>query len=370
MWKPSPMESLVAAPYTTERPMHILIVRLSAIGDVVHALPVLCALRRRFPKATISWLVEDRARDIVEGHPDLDHVFVFERAGLQEGIKRPGRWISTVKAFFGFVRRLRRARFDVSLDVQGNLKSALLLALFRPKTRIGFLREFCREGNFLVNRVRVGPGSGRIHRVEKNLSLLAPLGVTPDGATPRLPSSDEARREAERIMGEINPEGEPSIALHPGTSAFGAFKRWPAERYRTLIECLRASRDVKLLITQGPGEEGIVEEILEGIPARPAVVAPRRISHLVELLRRTSLFIGGDTGPMHIASALGVPVVAIFGPKDPVIYGPRFSPAIVVRKELDCSPCTKRSCDHVECIESITAEEVKEAAISLLDGGR
>ena len=344
----------------------ILIVRLSAIGDVVNTLPALTALRRRFPEARIGWVVEDKARGLLEGHPLLQAVHVYERRRWQKGMFRSRSLGTTTREATGLARKLREARYDLAIDFQGNLKSGVFTRLSGARARIGFGRGHCREGNFLFTNIHVTPPEDAVHRVARHLSLLAPLGVNTTAADPILPSSKEDQDRVDALLEELG-AGERKVAvIHGGTSAFGSFKRWPGARYGEVAKCLEGRGDVRVVLTCGPGEEALARAIQRSAGEAPAVLPPLSLPELTALFARASLFIGGDTGPLHMALAAGVPTVALYGPKDPRIYGPYFGRSIVIRHDLHCSPCTKRSCDDPVCMTSITAEEVLEAAEKLL----
>lgn len=345
----------------------ILIVRLSAIGDVVNTLPALTALRRHFPEARIGWVVEDKARGLLEGHPMLQAVHVFERRRWQGGIRRSGEVRPTTREATGLARELRQCRYDLAIDFQGNLKSGVFTRLSGARARIGFGRGHCREGNFLFTNVHVTPPEDAAHRVARHLSLLAPLGVKTTEIAPSLPSSKRDRDRIDALLGDLG-TGERKVAvIHGGTSAFGTFKRWPGARYGEVAGRLEGRGDVRAVLTCGPGEEALVGAIKKSAGGVPAALPPLSLPELTALFARASLFIGGDTGPLHMACAAGIPTVALYGPKDPRVYGPYFGRSIVIRHDLHCSPCTKRSCDDPICMTSITAEEVLEAAESLLD---
>ncbi|HHT9132830.1 MAG TPA: glycosyltransferase family 9 protein, partial [Candidatus Tripitaka californicus] len=204
-----------------------------------------------------------------------------------------------------------------------------------------------------------------LHRIERNLSLLEGLGLRPvrEGATIAVSREDE-----EYTASNLKVSGKgPLIVIHPGTSTYGAYKRWPATSYAQLGDRLVEEFNARVVFTWGPAELERTREIISAM-RHPGYLAPEAetLGKLASLIRRADLFISGDTGPMNIASILGVPQVAIFGPKDPAIYGPYHKKALVVRKEVDCSPCTKKTCDDPICITSSAPEEVFEAAKAVL----
>lgn len=368
---------------TSTPPKKLLIVRLSAVGDVVHVLPALRTLRKSYPSAHIAWLVEDKAEGILRSHPDLDEIIVFPKKRWITGLKNPFTFLQTVAEIVSFITELRRHCFDLAVDFQGNFKSGIMTFLTGTPLRVGFARGYCKEGNFLFTNRWVVPPSNRLHKIEKNLSLLEELGLRPmvgasalGGPVPLQISKEDEEYIASSFRAvQLNAPTEsanksadkPLVVIHAGTSDFGAYKRWPAASYAQLGDRLVEELNAHVVFTWGPSELEMVKEIISTMK-HPALPAPKTetLGQLVALIRRADLFISGDTGPMHIASILGVPQVAIFGPKDPAIYGPYQKNAIVVRRELNCSPCTKRTCDNPICITSITAEEVFEAAKVLL----
>lgn len=275
-------------------PTRFLFIRLSAIGDVINALVALAALRRGAPDAHITFVVEDRCRDLIENHPHVDGVVVYERR----------RWARTLA---GHLRRLRSVDVDVALDFQGNLKSGMHAWLSRAPRRIGFAAGHCYEGAHRFTTETVTPPGRRIPRAEKFMSLLGPLGIT--RPAPRaLPPLPARLRDGAYVL------------IHPGTSAHGAEKRWPPERWAALAD--RLPRSVAVIFSRGPGEEALVERIRAQV--RRPTDAPGSCSLLefAALARDARLFVGCDSGPLHVAAAAGAPCVGLYGPKDPAIYAP------------------------------------------------
>jgi heptosyltransferase-1 len=332
----------------------ILLVRLSALGDVVNTLPAVSAVREAFPQARIGYVVEDRCRDVVQGHPAIDRVYVYPRKRWQSDFFRFWRWgrlISEVRAFF---REIRAERYEVALDFQGNLKGALHAWLSGIPERIGFARGHCNELNWLFSPVRVRPATE--YRVEKFLSLLGPLGIAP--ARPRyvFPRSAESQDRARRFLAELKWAAGDYIVLHPGTSEFGKIKRWPLDRFGALAKRL-AGEGHKVLVVWGPGERQMADAIAaEGGPGVRIAMETRSILDLAELIAGARVFVGADSGPLHIASAVGVRSVALFGPKDPAVYGPYNPLGRVVYKPNGSGPGS---------MEAITVEDAHGAVASV-----
>ncbi len=347
----------------------ILCIRLSGLGDVVHALNSLSLLRLGRPDAHITWLVEDRFSGLLRRHPHIDELITVPRKVWGAMLKNPFRWYTLgpeLKELGGF---LREQGFDISLDFQSSLKSAWLVAAAGAAVRVGFGGGVSREFNRLVQNDLVEVPGGGVHRIERDLALLAPLGIATRYAGPVLPAC-EAEAESVGATLEERLGGGPLVVIHPGTSKFAAFKRWMPHRYARVADRLVAERGADVVVTCGPDDAALAERVValmnrKGILAQPT----EGVRQLVCLLRRADLFIGSDTGPMHIASALRVPVVALFGPKDPVQTGPYCSRSIVVNGRAPCRPCTRRRCSHVRCMTSITVEKVLQAALDVLGGG-
>jgi lipopolysaccharide heptosyltransferase I len=299
----------------------ILFIRLSAVGDVINTLPALEALRRGLPDAHIGFVVEDRAHDLITNHPSVNRVHLFRRRRWARWLHQPIHWAELLREAAAFTAEIRRERYEVALDFQGNLKGALHGVLSGATRRIGFARGHCREANYFFNNEHVDPGPEKINRVRKFLTLAAALGVPVQGADYRLPESRDSRRRVDEFLDAHGIRSH--VTIHPGTSDFGKLKRWKPERFASLAERIGREYPHRPLITWGPGERALAEEIVAGSRGQ-AVLAmeTRTILDLAELIRSARLFVGCDSGPLHLSSAVRTPSVALFGPKDPRTYGP------------------------------------------------
>ncbi len=353
-----------------KKPKKILIVRLSAIGDVVHVLPALRSLRSNFPDSKITWLVEDKASDILTGHPDIDEVITFPRRKWQRNILKISKITNTVFEIFSFYKNLRKDRYDIVIDFQGNLKSGVMTIMTGSENRIGFGKGYCKEFNYLFTKYRIRPPRKRMHKIDKNLALLGGLGIETNFHRPELPVSRADEKYISKFLRTNINDSFPIIVVQPCTSKFGSYKQWPVSNYALLVDKILESYKANVIFSWGPGEIDVVNEIVMNMKYKALVACETKsIKQLIELIRRADLFIGGDTGPLHIASILGVTTVGIYGPKDPVIYGPYHGKAVVVRKELWCSPCKKRTCSDPECMTSILPEDVFHAVNKLMEEG-
>ncbi len=327
--------------------MNVAIVKLSSVGDVVHALPVAAALRTRFPHGRITWVVERREAVLVEGNPDLDEVVRVDTRSwrrLQE--------LTTIPDVLG---RLRRARFDVAVDLQGNVKSGLLTVATGARVRIGFTALRCREpANALFTNRRVEPPASARHVVDQLLSLLAPFGGTTGSPTFWLPSSPAAERAAETFfVGHGLKEMDRIVVLNPGAGR--ADKRWPLARFIELGRRLRLEMGATVVVAWGPSEFDHARALAEGAGA--LLAPPTSLEGLLALLRRISVMVAADTGPLHMAAALGIPCVGLYGPTDPARNGP-YGPG---HRTLHAPEGT---------MDSLTADTVARVVLDLVDERR
>jgi len=335
----------------------VLIVKPSSLGDIVHALPVLAALRACWPFAHVAWLVSRPFATLLEGHPLLDELIVFDRQGYGRMLRNP----RAAADFVRFLWRLRRQRFDVVLDLQGLFRSGFLVWATGATRRFGFADA--RELAWLFYTRRV-PGDRRaMHAVDMNLRLATAAGL--DARTVTFPLGlqardlDEARALLERAAGTALPR---FVALAPG--ARWETKRWPVERLAELIERLHAGDFPPVVLLGGPDDRFLAERI-RSATRRPIVDLAGRttLRQLAALLSLAEVVICHDSGPMHIAAALGKPLVALFGPTDPARTGPYGRPESIIRVPLDCSPCYQRHCPlgHHNCMQKIDVETVLSA---------
>jgi len=339
--------------------MKILFVKLGSIGDVVHTLPALAAVRRALPRAEISWVVERRAAEILRDNPLLKTLIEVDTKVLR-------RWPvsgETLLAPRQQLRRLRASPFDQALDFQGLLKSALIARLSGAPARTGFARAHLREpaSRFLLTKtVNIPP---RTHVIRKNLALVAgALGVrVPVDADEfefpihLTPAHEREADEAVQIL------GRKFAILNPGGG--WPTKLWDAARFGALADALWANYGLRSAVTYGPGERALAERVVEAARAGAAVAVNPSLKGFVALARRAALYVGGDTGPTHLAVAAGAPVVGLFGPTEWWRNGsPRPADVCVERTDIECrTDCHRRACTKWVCME-IEVTRVAEAA--------
>jgi len=338
----------------------VLLLRLGAVGDVIRTLPCLARLRESLPRVRIGWVVEPSAARLLPGPPWLDRTLIFPRnsLGLGQLFRRPK---AGTRALIRFLSELRSFDARLALDFQGTAKSAILALISGAPMRLGFDRTGSREGSFLLSTSRIRPSSPRLNRVWKNLELLAPLGL-PE-SMPKFPFATAPGSPAVKIfLSELH--GRTRIVVHAGTSARQAHKRWPAESFARLVS-LMAREGFAPILTWGPGESPLVGRI-QRLSSDAAILAPpTELPEMCELIAGCHLFVGNDTGPMHLAWSQGIPVVVLFGSTDPLINGPLgLGHRVLAPAWSDGAPFPLRGDPRV--IHRIEPEQVLEAVLELL----
>lgn len=303
----------------------IALVKLSSLGDVVHALPAAGALRAWWPRAELTWVVERREEAILGGNPDVSHVVAVDTRLWRREFRRPGSAPAVVAKVRGLVRRLAAGRFDVAVDLQGLWKSGVITALTRAPLRIGLAATHCRErpSAWFTNRHVTPPGAA-VHVVDQYLAVAAALGIDLAAVgPPAFPISREPAAEA-RMARWLEDEGAkattPLVLLNPGSG--GDHKRWAVEAFRRLGEELAVRLGARVAITWGPGEEPLARAIAHGMRTGALVPPSTTIIEMIALFRRAALVVGGDTGPVHVAAVLGVPTIGLYGPTSARRNGP------------------------------------------------
>jgi len=338
--------------------VRILIVRTSALGDVVHALPVLTALRRHLPQARIGWVVEEAMAPVLAGHPDLDELIpVRLRHWGKEPFTR-----RTVRELAAFLGALDRFAPEVTLDLMGNHKAGVISALTLSDRRIGAARHARREPSSAAWISEPVAPRG-IHVVDRMLSLL-------DGL--ELPA-EPADFGAEKIFrGEIPVAAreifaahpEPFVLIHPG--AGWPNKIYPPERWGEVARRLREATGLPALVALAHGEETLAATVEAASGGAARAVAAPDLPTLAALLRQARLVLGGDSGPTHLAHALGTPILMVMGPTGPERNGPYGAPERAVWRVLPCSFCHRHFGETKACLLEIPADRVAERAAELL----
>jgi len=335
--------------------VRILIVRTSALGDVVHALPVLTALRRHLPEARIGWVVEEAMAPVLADHPDLDELLVVRlrrwRRLSAQGLRELG----------GFLSALNRFAPEVVLDLMGNHKAGAISALTLADRRIGAGWRWRREPSSAVwiSEPIVPRGT---HAVDRMLSLLDALGLPPEPAD--FGAEKLFRKEMEEAPTRLAAETEPFVLLHPG--AGWANKRYPPDWWGKAARLIREQTGLPTWVAAAPGEEALAAAVETAGDGAALTVPASDLATLAGLIRRARLMLGGDSGPTHLAHALGTPVLMLMGPTDPERHGPYAAPDRALFKRLPCSFCYQRLEETKACLLEIPPHRVAERAAELL----
>jgi lipopolysaccharide heptosyltransferase I len=330
-------------------PHRILLIKPSSLGDVTHTLPVLHLLRRRYPDAKISWLVAPYCSGLLEGHPDLDEVILFDRRRFGTAWKNPSAGLDLIR----FKRDLRRRQFDWVIDLQGLFRSGWLAWQTRAPIRIGFANA--REFSWLFYTHRIPIATMEQHAVDRYLRIALAAGCADEPIEFPFAVSQSDRTTVAQMTGD-----EPYAVLLPGAN--WPTKRWPVENYQALVDPIRQRFGLRCIVAGGRD----TIDLAKAIPSALNLAGKTNLPQLVALLERSNLVIANDSGPMHIAAALGKPLVTLFGPTNPIRTGPYNRPESVVRVDIPCSPCYSRHCSHTSCLRWLTIEPVLATAAEQL----
>lgn len=347
--------------------MNILIVKTSAIGDVIHTLPALTALRRHAPQARIDWLIEEAAVEAVRGHQALDRLLVWHRRSSLERFRRGDR-LAVLYEIRRLAKELRATRYDLLIDFHALLKTSLWVLLARAERKAGFGRGMQHaEGSYLFLNERVPAISMEVHALVRGLVLLKALGIPAEEVVYDFPILEENQAEAQHLLQAegIRP-GQPWVAIHP--MALWDTKLWLPQRFAEVADRLLA-QGLPVAFTGGPGDREALDNICRAMTYRAVRLDGRTsLKTLAAVYRRATVLLSTDTGPMHLAAAVGTPVVALFGPTAPWRTGPYGKEHTVLRVGLDCSPCFHRRCltdqyEEMACMRRIAVDQAIEAVM-------
>ncbi len=326
-------------------PRRILLIKPSALGDIVHALPILNLIHLRWPTAQITWLVTPAFAGLLRGHPMISELMIFDRKHYAQSWWNPKAMLDWRQ----FKRSLRQSNFDLVIDLQGLFRSGFLSFQTGAACRVGF--EDAREGGWVFYTHRVRVDTWDQHAIGRYLKITRALGC-PDGPIEFPFVIDDADRVSVRqLLANI---GNYAVLL-PGT--IWNTKRWPVERFAALVQPLRQQFGMESVVAGGPADGALGRQI-PGVD----LTGKTNLRQLVALLEGAALVIANDSGPMHIAAALGRPLVTVFGPTNPLRNGPYGREDCVVRTDIPCSPCYSRTCRHHSCMRWMMIETVLQAA--------
>ncbi len=351
----------------TDEVKKILVIRLSALGDVVRTLPAVTSIARAYPDAEITWVTETLGASFVSGHPLVNTVIVFPTRLWRRTFLTPAGFVRVIREFFRFRRQLRAEEYDIVVDFHGVLKSALVCRIARTARRVGYDSTGAKEGSYLFYSETVDIGPQKQSRYDRNMKLARYLGGNEPDRSDFISIPSEIKEELAPFLDKIDGPG-PLIAIHPGTSARAPYKRWFPGRYASLCDTIVTQMNGRVILTWAPDEYEFVTTIAEATHEN-VHVAPRTETtvHLAYLLSASDIYVGSDTGAMHIATLAGTPVVAIWGPTDPVENEPGpYSTHEMVHTPVDCSPCRKMGCLLGICMEAVEVDEVADAVRMML----
>ena len=332
----------------TDLVRRLLLIKPSSLGDIVHAMPTLAALRERFPDAEVTWLVKLQWAPLVEIIGGVDHVSVVEQ-GL-------GGWL-------GRVPGLRAAHFDLVVDLQGLLRSGAMAWLTGCDRRVGFANA--REGSPLFYTRRVEVPTASMHAVDRYLLVAEALGaVRPAEPLFEFVDRPEDRQAVQAILARAGvAASSPWIAMN--VSARWETKRWPPQHFAEAADRLSQAHGMPIVLIGGPAERPESLAVMTRMRTKAVdLTGQTPVGLLPSLLRRAVVLVTNDSGPMHIAAAVGTPVVALFGPTDPVRTGPYGKGHVVLSHAVECRPCFRRECSHavpLECLTAVRPEQVVQA---------
>jgi lipopolysaccharide heptosyltransferase I len=363
----------------------ILLIKLSAVGDVVHTIPVLNKLRRRYPMAQLDWLVTPAIAELLRHHPAITNIIEFER----EAWSTPWR-LTPFASYARLAAKLRAAAYDLVVDMHGQFRTAALTLATGAPARIGFDRprarvwdasprkfpeqarkhawQGAREGSWIAYTHHIPVPTLDLHAVDRYLNVGPILGLDNDPADFSFPIPQSANSRVDALLRQHGLDRADLVTIAPGT--IWETKHWGNKKFAQVARHFMSKGFAVVLI--GSGRERVVcEEVADSAPGAIGLAGMTTLSELAELIRRSVICVTNDSGPMHLAVALNRPVVSIFGPTDPVWIGPYARPKSVLYADLQCSPCYLRRLKHCThghaCMHSVSPLAVIERAESIID---
>lgn len=335
---------------------NVLIIKLRYIGDVLLATPTVRALKAARPDVRITMMVNRGTEDVLSGNPDLDEIMVLDKGSLGAQSR--------------LIAGLRHRQFDTVIDLTDGDRSAFLSLISGAPVRIGFNDEQRWRGHYYTKIVPSVPGTR--HRIDRDLEALKPLGIQAGSKDPQLWLTPEEEKSADELLDQLGVQrSQRMMILQP--SARYWFKAWPPDRYAELADRLTSQCGCQVLIGGSDQDVDLAQQIRQTAKSNPVIMAGcTTIKQFSAIAKKSALFVGSDSGAMHMASAVGTPVVALFGPSNPREWGPRGGPVEVIYKEIDCRKCFHPTCIRGEenCMRLIAVEEVCAAAQRLLCAGK
>jgi heptosyltransferase-1 len=357
------MDSGVKGALDKDRLLKILMVKLSAIGDAVHALAFLDVLHGNFPEARIDWVVEEAAAGIIEGHPAIGRVIISKRKRWRRELIEERNYGQVLREVFSFVKDLRSIRYDCVIDLQGLLKSGILTGLSRGDRKIGM--SGAREGAWLFLKEPSVKVNYHQHAIDRYLEVAAYLGCRWDRWDNKIPVWEAHEHAVDRLLADNGVTEGTLVAINP--MAKWRTKLWEPELFAALADRIVTDLSCRVIFTGSSEDRPVIEAISSMMKNAPLNFAGiTGLKELASLYGRCRVLVTTDTGPMHMAAAMGCPVVALFGPTSPLRTGPYGREHKVVTSGAECSPCLKKACDQMSCMKDITVESVFEAVQEIL----
>jgi len=322
-----------------------LIIRLGSLGDVIHGIPAAAALRRHFPEARVDWMVDPRYVELLELVDGIDRCIPFDPRDLTRGVHA-----------WSVLGGLRRARYDAVVDLQGLLKSAVLARLVGARRTIGFPNAHLREPPARFFYTDTPDPGAATHVIHKGLALLRACDVTTTAV--RFPLRVPRSGIGARVADQFGAEGY--ALINPG--AAWPNKRWPAARFGAVAAAVRRDHGLRSVVMWGPGEESLAAAVVAASAGAAEVAPPTTVADIVAIAHGARLMVSGDTGPLHVAGAVGTPLVALFGPTLPERNGPWAAGDVTLSRVATCSCFYERRCKKAApCIDDIAVDEVVQA---------
>lgn len=331
--------------------MHnIIIVKLGSLGDIVHTLPLANALKDNFPDICIDWVVEKKFHGLLEGHPAIEEAIVFDRQKS---------YVKTLLSFINIIKRIRSKKYDILIDLQGSLKGSLIVLFSGCSRRMGFRRGSSRVETASTLFTNWKAAERGAHIIDRNLCFAEILGAGRINVSYKVPLHSPAVEDTAGFLRQKHISGKRIVILHPGVT--WVTKRWPLANYIRLAEEIAGKiPESAIVVSAGPGEKALGAGFKKKCKTDITVADNMSLPQLAALLDVCEIFIGSDTGPLHLAAALGKIVIGLYGPTDPGRNGPYGKGNFVVSSGKLCAGCWQRKCPDISCMNDIKVSDVME----------
>lgn len=347
----------------------ILLIRLSSLGDILLATPAIRALKAREPDCEIDFVVYDRFAAALTHHPDLQQLLLVPKKALKADLAQHS-YVSFWRKLTGFVTELRRTEYDFVIDLHNVTESALVALYARGRVKVGHKKQLLSLLFPVRSSFDIGFASAAMHAAESSLRFLVDAGCLAEADIPHKPRLEffgppSAPAEVDDYLDRHNLRGKPLIGINPCASY--DFKRWSAERFAAVADILSETYGGMILLFGSPNEQDVVQQVMRAMKQPAIDTSSLPLFQAFELIGRLSLFVTNDSAPMHIAAALGTPLVALHGPINIKKFSPLADQVRSISKELPCLPCKDiKSCRSRLCFDQVTVEEVCAACHELL----